>query len=171
VRRGLPRLERRGAAAIAAVATVLIAGGCGGGGGDSGTSSGAATTSGDITRTIKTITNGATHAGAGDQSLIRSAITAVFASGDPVTACQTYATAAYVARAFGDIDGCKAAQTSGGHAKAVTMARIVVNGDKATAVAVPIGGPSADEAIDLTLVKDGGLWKVDTAKANVPVGP
>jgi hypothetical protein len=135
-------------------------------------SSSPATTSADITRTIKTITTGAAGSPADNQSLIRSAITAVFASGDPVAACETYATASYVAQAFGDLDGCKAAQTSGGRARAVTMTRIVVNGDKATALAVPIGGPSADEAIDVSLVKDADTWKVDSTVApNVAVGP
>jgi hypothetical protein len=172
VRRGLPRLERHGAAAVAVV-TIVISGaaGCGGGGSNSGTDSAVATTSNDITRTIKTITNGTAGSPADDQSLIRSAITAVYASGDPTTACETYATAAYVIAAFGDIDGCKAAQTAGGHAKGVTMTRIVVDGDKATALAVPIGGPSANEVIDLTLVKVGGVWKVDSGTSKIPVGP
>ena len=169
VRRGLPRLERHGAAAAAVVAVVL--GGCGGGGDDSGSAS-TPTPSEDITRTIETIPASPSEGAAiSDEKLIRASTTTVFASGDPTAACETYATSAYVTDAFGDLDGCKAAVTSGGHAKAVTIAHVVVDGDRATALAVPIGGPSADQVIDVGLVKDGDVWKVDSGKANVPVGP
>jgi hypothetical protein len=173
VRRGLPRLERHGAGAVAVVAIVLAgAGGCGGSNGEGGTTT--ATHPEDINRTVTTETVPASPPSGGgfsNDQLIRSATTTVLASGDPVAACETYATANYVTNAFGDADGCKAAVASGGHARGVTMTRIVVDGDRATALAVPIGGPSANEVLDVTLVKDGDTWEVDSATSNVPVGP
>jgi hypothetical protein len=76
-----------------------------------------------------------------------------------------------VTAAFGDLSGCRAAQTSGGAAKSVDASGLSVDGETARATVVPAGGPSAGEKIEVTLVKDGHVWKVDSAKANVPVGP
>lgn len=169
-----PRAPRHGAAAAALVVALLA--GCGGGSGDSGSSDVGVTTAG-------TDTAGATVAPApppagptagaarSDESLIRGAISAVFASGDVPAACEKYATSAYVASAYGDLSGCQAAQQSGGAAKRVAVSGVAIDGDSATAVAVPSGGPSDGEKIELTLVKDGAIWKVDSARANVPVGP
>jgi hypothetical protein len=172
VRLRYPRSPRHGAAAAALVVALLA--GCGGG--DTSSSDVGVTTVGTDTAAATVApapTPAAPIAGAArsPESLIRGAITAVFASGDPAAACEKYATPAYVASAYGDLSGCRAAQQSGAAAKGAAISGVVVGGDTATAVAVPSGGPSDGEKIELTLVKDGAIWKVDSAKANVPVGP
>lgn len=174
VRLRYPGDPRHGAAAAALVVALLA--GCGGGSSgaeDLGVTTLATDTGSAPTTTVPASPPAAPSAGAArsDESLIRGAITAVFVSGDPAAACEKYATPAYVAEAYGDLSGCQAAQRAGAAARAVTMTGIVVSGDSAKAVAVPIGGASADERIELALVKDGAIWKLDSAKANVPVGP
>jgi hypothetical protein len=174
VRLRYPRAPRHGAAAAALVVALLA--GCGGGSGDTGSSDVGVTTAGTdtVSATVAPAPPpAAPTAGAArsDESLIRGAISAVFASGDPAAACEKYATPAYVASAYGDLSGCRAAQQAGAAANGVTTTGVLVSGDSAKAVAVPSGGPSDGEKIELTLVKDGAIWKVDSARANVPVGP
>lgn len=174
VRLRYPRSPRHGAAAAALVVALLA--GCGGGTSDTSGSDVGVTTVGTDAASATVAPPpppAAPTAGAArsDESLIRGAVTAVFASGDPAAACEKYATSAYVASAFGDLSGCQAAQQSGAAAKGVTISGVVAGGDTATAVAVPSGGPSDGETVELTLVKDGAIWKVDSAKADVPVGP
>ena len=48
---------------------------------------------------------------------------------------------------------------------------MAVDGDRATARAIPRGGPSSGETITVRLVKTGGVWKVDSLRSNAPVGP
>jgi hypothetical protein len=174
VRFRYPRAPRHGAAAAALVVALLT--GCGGGSGDTGSTDVGVTTAGTDTVSATDATApppAAPTAGAArsDESLIRGATAAVFASGDPAAACEKYATPAYVASAYGDLSGCRAAQQAGAAAKRVAVSGVAIDGDSATAVAVPGGGPSDGEKIELTLVKDGAIWKVDSARANVPVGP
>jgi hypothetical protein len=166
VRRGPPRIERHGATAVAVFAVALIAG-CGGDSNEPGST--ASTAAGTTSTRSATIANDSTQ---NDLVLIQKSILAVFASGDPTAACETYATAKYVSTGFGDISGCKAAQTAGGSATSVKATGVKVSGDTATATVVPTGGPSSGETINVRLVKDGGTWKVDSAVApHVPVGP
>jgi hypothetical protein len=167
VRRGLPRLERHGAAAVAVVAVSLVAG-CGDSGKSGTTGSTAAGTTPTWTATVANNLSAAPH---GDEVLIDQALKAVFVSGDPVAACETYATPAYVVTAYGDLSGCKAAQTSGGTAKSFSATGVVPNGSTASPTVTVSGGPVSGEKIHVTMVKDGDIWKVDSAKANVPVGP
>jgi hypothetical protein len=170
VRRGPPRLEGYGAAAVAVIAGVLFAG-CGG---DSNKSGATASTAAGTTskRSPKTADNLGTDGTQSDLFLIQKSLLAVFASGDPAQACETYATGKYVTTAFGDTEGCKAAQTAGGSAKSVKATNFTVSNETATATVVPTGGPSAGEKIDVRLVKDAGTWKVDSAVApNAAVGP
>lgn len=169
MRRRHPRDSRHGAAAAALVVALLA--GCGGGSGgleDLGVTTVVTDTAATVAAPPAAPTAGVARS---DESLIRGAITAVFASGDPAAACEKYATLSYVATAYGDLSGCQAAQQAGAAARGVTTTGIVVSGGTATAVAVPIGGASAGERIELTLVEDGAVWKVDSARANVPVGP
>jgi hypothetical protein len=168
VRRRLPRIERHGAAALAAVALAVLAG-CGSSGDSD--ESGAVTQAGPEVSDQLTATLGTTASKASDDALVREALDAVFASGDPAKACETYVTPNYVISAYGDLDGCRAAQTSGAAAKSVAVDNVKVASGAATATVVPAGGPSAGEKIDVILVQYGDIWKVDTASANVPVGP
>jgi hypothetical protein len=167
VRRGLPRLERHGAAAVAVVAVVVL-GGCGSD--DSGSAESGSTSTGGSTWSV-TVANNMDAKPDGEVGQALKAITEVLGGADRVAACETYATTNYVTTAFGDIDGCKAAISAGASSKGLEISTPDISGDSATSIVTPQGGPSAGEKIHVTLVKDGDVWKVDTAKANVPVGP
>jgi hypothetical protein len=167
VRRGLPGIERYGAAA--AVLAIVFFAGCGGDSSDS-TEPASTTTAGSTSGATWTATI-ANNLGNGDQAQAIQALTAVFGSPDPVAACETHATSNYVTTAFGDVDGCKAAIEAGASSKEIHFSPPTINGDSASAVVTPSGGPSAGEQIHVTLVKDGDVWKVDSAKSDVPVGP
>lgn len=106
-----------------------------------------------------------------DETAAIKALTTVFGAHDAVAACAIYATSKYVTTAFGDVDGCKAAIAAGASSNELHFSPPAITGETATSVVTPKDGPSAGEAIHVTLVKDGDIWKVDSAKANVPVGP
>lgn len=168
VRRGLPSLERHGAGALAIVALAVLAG-CGGS--DDSDEPGTVTQAGPEVSDQLTEALGTTQSKASDDALVREALDAVFASGDPAKACETYVTPNYVVTAYGDLDGCRAAQTAGAAGKSIAVDNLQVASGAATATVVPAGGASAGEKIDVTLVQYGDIWKVDRGVANVPVGP
>jgi hypothetical protein len=165
------RPRGHGAGAVALLVAVAVAG-CGGGDGDSESSPAATTSDATLPATTK---GGQTAAAFGsqrtDQLLITESIEGVFASGDPSKACEDDVTPAYVQKAFGDLDGCRAAQVPGSVAGSVDVSAVSVAGDKATADAVPHGGPSNGETVHVALVYEDAAWKVDSTKSDVPVGP
>lgn len=170
----LPRPQRHGAAAAALGLTVLVLlAGCGDD--ESGSETGSATDSTVTGRSTFSATIASnvdtTDQRTGNLLGIQTSLLAVLASSDPVAACETYATTKYVRSAFGDLDGCKGAMSSGSAARGVYTSSFKVDGDTATAVAFPKGGALAGEKIEVTLIKDGSLWKVDVVRSDVPVGP
>jgi hypothetical protein len=107
-----------------------------------------------------------------DDLLIRAAISAVLASRDPAQACDHYTTSAFIQGAYGDVNGCKAAVGAPGEAaRSVQVSGVSVSGDKASALAIPSSGPSKHERLQVQLLKQGGVWKVDSLVSNAPVGP
>jgi hypothetical protein len=99
------------------------------------------------------------------------AIERVLTSGDPKQACEELVTPAFVNRAYGGVDGCTAAIEGGGSADSVEVTDVERDGETATAVAVPDGGPNSGEHIDVKLIREDGVWKVDDLHSNVPAGP
>jgi hypothetical protein len=106
-----------------------------------------------------------------DKQLITESIEAVFVSGDPGKACEQNVTAAYVAKTYGDLDGCRKAQVPGAAASSVDVSGVRVSGDRATADARPQGGPSGGELVHVTLFHDAATWRVDALESDAPVGP
>ena len=99
------------------------------------------------------------------------AIKGVLASAAPNLACRRYATLAYVKQTFGSRGGCVQSTVPASAAEFVKVTKIEISGDQATATAVPTGGPSDGETIKVKLVRQGGIWKVDSLRSNAPVGP
>ena len=99
------------------------------------------------------------------------AIKGVLASAAPDLACRRYATTGYVKTTFGSRAGCVQSTVPASAAESVKVTKIEISGDKATATAVPTGGPSDAETIAVRLVRQGGIWKVDSLRSNAPVGP
>jgi hypothetical protein len=161
----------RGALGVAVV--VLAFAGCGGGG--------ASTTSSPPARATTTSTGSgqqstAPPSGGGGNPVARAdaieaAIQGAFASRDTSSACRRYVTDGYVKQAYGGESGCEAAVRGGIAARSVRVKSLRHDRMSATAKAVPHGGPNSGATLTVSLVFESGGWKVDSAKANVPVGP
>lgn len=96
----------------------------------------------------------------------------VIGSSDPGPVCRGLVTERYVRDAYGSAQGCRDAQAAEGSFEVrVRVSRIEVEGDGATAVAIPLGGPNEGIETDVALVLEGDVWKVDRLRADVPPGP
>ena len=138
-----------------------------------------ATTTGSSTSSSSGSDGAAPHSGAVRTAELPRSVDAVIAavltgSDDPEAICDQLVTATYVRTAYGDRQGCVAAQRPGTLAKSVQVSRIDESGERATAVAVPSGGPYSGVDVDVKLVADpdlAGAWRLDSLLANVPAGP
>jgi hypothetical protein len=95
-------------------------------------------------------------------------------SEQPETICDDLVTPEYVKAAYGDREGCIAAQDPGSLAESVQVGDVQESGDTATAVARPVGGPYDGVDVEVSLVAATDLedaWLVDSLFADVPAGP
>ena len=137
----------RAAAAVALVALASFAG-CGSGSdGSGGTSNGLSAAQPPPSTAQSAPPSAAGRAGAaGSEAQIRSAANAVLASGQSKLACShNYVTNHYMTTTYGDTSGCEGAQLPGSAAKSLRISGVSITGRLATALAVPIGGPSDGE--------------------------
>ena len=173
---------RAGAAVVVPLAVAVIAlGGCGGGGADSSSTTSSTTTSAGTppsTSSNRTTTSSAstTNTGggkAGQRHSIPDIIDAVLTSADPAKACGAdYVTAHYLNVAYGGKEGCVEAQSSGSVARSLSFGDVVPERSATASMSVtPKGGIYNGEKLHVTLVREDGVWKVDTLKSNAPVGP
>ncbi len=102
---------------------------------------------------------------------VRVSLTAVLAGGDPEAACGSFVTEAYLDTAYGGRGGCVGAQAPAAVAKTLNVRSIGVDGDRARAFVVPSGGVLDGQRLTVGLLLEGGVWKVDSLRADVPVGP
>jgi hypothetical protein len=165
-------VRHRGHGAAAAALLVVVFAGCGGDGGNETSGVTSATVADTLPASTQPGTKQDAGAGAGtDRLLITESIDAVFTSGDPAKACEAYVTQAYVEKAFGDLEGCRAAQVPAAAASSVDVSAVRVGAESATADASPRGGPSSGETVHVSLVYEDAAWRVDSLKSDVPVGP
>jgi hypothetical protein len=175
--RPLRRTRRDGGAAAVAIALVIgaLAGCGGGGGGTSADTTGAPTSTAAAARPAheKKGTPAGKRQGSGlsDEQAIRAAVEATLASRDPEQACRTYVTERYVKTAYGGLQGCFRAQAPGSAARFLKSLHARIRGSRATATAIPVGGPYDGATVTASLVLEGGTWRVDALHSNVPVGP
>jgi hypothetical protein len=99
------------------------------------------------------------------------ALEAFFTSGDPAIACGEVVTPQLVASAYGDEQGCRAAQVPGATPKSIEITELEESGEAAEAVVVPEGGPNDGFDHEVTLVREGDAWLVDSLDADIPAGP
>jgi hypothetical protein len=90
-------------------------------------------------------------------------------SKDPMV-CFLY-TSRQLRKSYGSAAGCRSAVSSGGRARSVEIVSTHPEGRYALVVAVPQGGPSSGERLTLSLVRQGGRWRLDSIHSNAPVGP
>ena len=92
----------------------------------------------------------------------------------PETICDHLLTPEYVKTAFGDREGCLAAEKPQALAESVQISDVEESGDSATAVAKPVGGPYNEIDVHAKLVAATDLedaWVVDSLEADIPAGP
>lgn len=102
---------------------------------------------------------------------VRAAIEGFFVSGDPELACEDLVTERLVRSAYGDRKGCARAQQPGATPSAVEIERLQLDGDDATALVVPRGGPNDKIETKVSLVRGPEGWQLDSLEADVPAGP
>jgi hypothetical protein len=110
------------------------------------------------------------------EKAIKGAVRAVLAPQPPGpasarTACGLFVTDRYLQTTYGTRQGCIRALVPGSAADSVMVGRVIVDGNRATARAVPRGGPSSGETITVRLVRAGDNWEVDSLRSDAPVGP
>lgn len=109
----------------------------------------------------------------------RGIITLVLTNDAPLACNTKFVTQHYLNASYGGPEGCVNARTSGGVADRVYLKSLRIEGDHATAVVVPSGGPSDGERVTVYLVakpRPGSVrardhWAIDALRSNVPVGP
>jgi hypothetical protein len=173
-----------GRVAIGLVLGALAVAGCG-------DEEGPATTAPTTTATTQTTTTTATattadgdEVGGGDgggrgeeieigrPTSIESTLEAVFTgASDAMLICDELVTDRYVRTAYGDREGCIAAQKPGALADSVEITEVEESGDSASAVTIPSGGPYDGVEVDVELIREPGGWRVDSLLADVPAGP
>jgi hypothetical protein len=183
--------RHRAAATLAAgvaAAAILAAGAVAGcGGGDDTTTTGPATGAEGATTTgtspetttgggTTTTGDGGTAEGDAEQGrTIRDVVIAVLATGDSKRACSSdYVTDSYISAAYGDQKGCEQAQTKASAAESLPIQAIELGKLKpptAVAKVAPRGGQYDGDRLAITLIKEDGVWKIDSLKSNAPVGP
>jgi hypothetical protein len=170
--------------AVPAIALALLAG-CGGDDDEMTTSAPATTTTttesgatgieGPETTTTADPNGGGGGDGGGGGSDAGStpedALEAFFTSGDPAVACDEVVTPELVASAYGDEQGCRAAQVPGATPNSIEIVELDESGETAEAVVVPKGGPNDGFDHDVTLVLEGDTWLIDSLEADIPAGP
>lgn len=107
---------------------------------------------------------------ASDIQRIRLVIEGFLTSGEPVV-CEQYLTSDLIKRAYGDLKGCEAAQSPQSAARSVEITNGRIQASTATATAIPDGGASNGDKLEVGLVAEGSSWLIDSLESNVPVGP
>jgi hypothetical protein len=103
--------------------------------------------------------------------LLHNEVKLVLTSTKPLACQEPFpVTERFLQEAYGGHEGCVRSRTPGSVADSVDFKNLRVEGDRATAVVVPSGGPYDGERITVSLVR-GGPWAVDGLRSNVPVGP
>lgn len=161
------------AGALALAVAIVVLTGCGGGG--DGEDAGATSASPEATSTSTTAASGNGGPSRLDriepQQQVREAVEAVLTSSDPADTCVRFVTGHYLQRAYGGPDGCIQAQSPAAVADQLDFRSVRVDGDRATAVVVPSGGPYDGKRVTVSLVRQDPGWAVDELDANIPVGP
>lgn len=192
-RSGARRTHRPGAPArrLVAVAALVAAfaigiAGCRGGDDEEDTAAttttvgGQTTTSAEATTTTGTEGTAGSNESGGKQAGTRHSqlgvIDAVLTSADAAKACGAdYVTTQYLNAAYGGEQGCIQAQSPQSAAKSLKFSDVIqVKAGKpphATVRAIPEGGLYNGDRLTVTLVGEGGGWKVDAIESNAPVGP
>ena len=109
---------------------------------------------------------------ADDEAAIVATIEAVLAGKDAAKACGEAVTDRFLRRSYGDAAGCEAAQSAAKPANDAGVTQVVITPDSvAQALARPEGGIYDGQKLRAELILEEDVWKLDSLRSNVPVGP
>jgi hypothetical protein len=107
-----------------------------------------------------------------DEASIQRTLEAVLTGSDPGAACGELVTERFLRRAYGNAGRCEAARRGEPPAKEAGVTQIVIHPDSvAQALSSPRGGPYDGQRLRAELVLDDDVWKLDSLRSNVAVGP
>jgi hypothetical protein len=106
-----------------------------------------------------------------EASTIEETLEAVLVGGDPSQACDALVTERFVRVSYGDQSGCEQAQSKKATADAIEISGAVVSGEHGQAQVKARGGVYDGQKLRAELVLDGQIWRLDSLRSNVPVGP
>jgi hypothetical protein len=114
---------------------------------------------------------GAATSGAEDGQQIRASIEGLVVDPDNQLVCAEVIGRRLLEAAYGDLQGCLKGRRPATLADSVKVSGLRIDGDKATAEAVPSGGLYDGETLEIEAVREGGRWRIDQLVADIPVGP
>jgi hypothetical protein len=111
----------------------------------------------------------------GQNLTIPQVVEVFLTSSDSAKTCgDQYVTQHYLSAAYGGRSGCVQAQSPKSAATSVDVGLVTQASNQPRAASVkasPKGGIYDGEKLTVSLVQEGGSWKVDGLKSNAPVGP
>lgn len=107
-----------------------------------------------------------------DEGAVRRTIEKVLEGTDPKTVCEKLLTPRYVRREHDGPDGCEADRAKLKPAASAKAQDVVISQKSAAqALVTPKGGSHGGDRLRAELVLDGMVWRLDSLRRNVPVGP
>lgn len=114
---------------------------------------------------------GSAPEGPSDTEQIEAAIEAFLVSPDSSEVCEQLVTTNLLRNAYGDLRGCLDGRGAPTLASSVAIGELEISAEQAAATAVPKGGVYAGSDVDFTVVLEGESWRIDSVRADIPVGP
>jgi hypothetical protein len=114
--------------------------------------------------------SGATSGGS-DEQQIKASIEGLVVDPDNEVVCAEVITRQLLEASYGDLQGCLKGRRPVTLAESVKVSGLSIDGDLATAEAVPSGGLYDGETLEIEAVRQGDRWRIDQFLADIPVGP
>jgi|GEM_PF-5512581 hypothetical protein len=114
---------------------------------------------------------GGAGSGPSDEQQISAAIEGLVVDPDSGYVCAEVISPSLLKAAYGDLQGCLKGRRAATLAESVKISGPTVDGDSATAEAVPKGGLYDGATLEIEAVRTGEGWRIDQFLADIPVGP
>lgn len=114
---------------------------------------------------------GEATSGATDRQQIRASIEGLVVDPDNQFVCAEVIGRRLLEAAYGDRQGCLKGRRPATLAESVKVSALRIDGDTATAKAIPSGGLYDGETLEIEAVRESGRWRIERFVADIPVGP
>ncbi len=109
--------------------------------------------------------------GLSDSKQVSLAIEALLIDPDNDLVCDQVLSEKLLRSAYGDRQGCRNQRRPQLLSESTKINGLEVDGDTATAVAIPKGGLYDGEKLEIVAVREGDTWQIEQFIADIPVGP